>query len=78
MYYNVLHMTSLTIRIPEPLNRELKKLSRSKHQAVSDVVREAIRRHVAIERLRAIRAEVIPYAQKAGYLTEEDILGILA
>jgi metal-responsive CopG/Arc/MetJ family transcriptional regulator len=70
------YMKSITVRFPEPLSRELKKMSRAKHQPVSDLVRDAVRRQMALERLQEIRSEVRPYAVKAGYLTEEDILGI--
>ena len=70
------YMTSITIRIPENLSRELKKLSRDKHQPVSDLVRDSLRRYVALEQLRSLRTTLRPYAEKAGFLTEDDILGI--
>jgi predicted transcriptional regulator len=63
----------MTVRIPEPLSRELKKLSRSKQQPVSDLVRDSLRRYVALEQLRSIRARLRPYAEKAGILTDEDV-----
>jgi predicted transcriptional regulator len=63
----------MTVRIPEPLSRELKKLARDNHQPVSDLVRESVRRYVAVERFKALRALTVPYAQKAGFLTDEDV-----
>lgn len=70
------YMASITIRIPEPLNRELKKLARSKELPVSDLVRDSLKRYVALEQLRAIRAKLRPYAEKAGILTDEDVFRI--
>jgi predicted transcriptional regulator len=41
-------MTTLTIRLPEQLRADLTKLSRQEHRAVSDIVRDSLRRHVAV------------------------------
>ena len=57
----------------QPHRTETFKLSRDKHLPVSDIVRDAVRRHVAVERFRALRAMAVPHAQKAGYFTDEDI-----
>jgi len=37
-------MSTLTIRLPDELRRELDKLSRDENKAVSDIVRESLRR----------------------------------
>ena len=70
-------MTTLTIRIPEVLRKELKTLSRSENKAVSDIVRESIRRHVAVVRFRALRNRVLPFAEAQGILTDEDVFRAL-
>ena len=70
-------MTTLTIRIPEVLRKELKTLSRSENKAVSDIVRESIRRHVALVRFRALRNRVLPFAEAQGILTDEDVFRAL-
>lgn len=70
-------MTTLTIRIPESLRKELKSLSRSENKAVSDIVRESIRRHVAVERFRALRKRTLPFAEAQGILTDEDVFRAL-
>ncbi len=72
------YMTSMTIRIPEPLSLELKKLSRSKQQPVSDLVRESLRRYVAVERFHALRAKFVPLAEKAGFYTDEDVFRVVS
>lgn len=70
-------MTTLTIRIPEKMRRELKSLSKAENKAVSDIVRESIRRHVALERFRALRKTVLPYAEAQGILTDDDVFRAL-
>ncbi|HMP75835.1 MAG TPA: CopG family transcriptional regulator [Kiritimatiellia bacterium] len=70
-------MTTLTIRIPDTLRKELKTLSRSENKAMSDIVRESIRRHVALQRFRSLRSRVLPFAEAQGILTDEDVFRAL-
>ncbi len=70
-------MTTLTIRIPDSLRKDLHALSRSENKAVSDIVRDSIRRHVAIERFRALRKRTLPFAEAQGILTDEDVFRAL-
>ena len=67
------YMSTLTIRLPEELKQDLQKISRAEHKPVSDLVRESVRRYVAVERFRQLRRKVLPYAEAQGYLTDEDI-----
>jgi predicted transcriptional regulator len=55
------------------LRAELEKLSRAEQRAVSDIVRESIRRYVAIEKFRALRKKALPFAEAKRFLTDEDI-----
>lgn len=66
-------MSTLTIRLPDPLRRELEKLVREKHQPMSDIVRDSLRRYVAAERFQSIRKKVVPLAEARGFLTDEDV-----
>ncbi len=71
-------MTTLTIRLPESLKKDLDKISRAENKAVSDIVRESLRRYVAIERFRAVRKKVLPFAEAQGLLTDEDVFKALS
>jgi len=66
-------MNTLTIRLPDDLRDDLKKISREQSKPVSDVVRESIRRYVALERFRSLRRKVLPFAEAQGFLTDEDV-----
>ncbi len=70
-------MTTLTIRIPDSLRKELKTLSRTENKAVSDIVRDSIRRHVAVERFRSLRSRTLPFAEAQGILTDDDVFRAL-
>ena len=68
-----LTMNTLTIRLPDDLRADLQKLSQQQNKPVSDIVRESIRRYVAVERFRALRKRVLPFAEAQGFLTDEDV-----
>jgi predicted transcriptional regulator len=71
-------MTTLTIRLPETLKTELDEISRDGNKAVSDIVRESLRRYIAIEKFRSVRRKILPFAEAQGLLTDEDIFKTLA
>ncbi len=64
----------LTIRIPKELKAEIEEISKYQHSPVSDLVRESLRRFVAVERFRQLREMVMPYAEAQKILTDDDIL----
>jgi predicted transcriptional regulator len=66
-------MSILTIRIPTDLERKLQRLCKRQHRSSSDVVRESLRRYVVAEQLRESRAKLRPYAERAGFFTDEDV-----
>jgi predicted transcriptional regulator len=66
-------MNALTIRIPDELKADLQRISRQQQKPVSDVVRESLRRYVAVEKFRAVRKKALPFAEAQGFLTDEDI-----
>lgn len=66
-------MTNLTIRIEDDLKKQLTELSKAQNRAVSDVVRDSLRRYIAVQRLRAIRGRLLPLAEAQGLLTDEDV-----
>ena len=66
-------MSNLTIRIPESLRKELKKLCGQEQRPASEVVRESLRRYIASAQLRRIREKTRPRAEAHGFLTDEDV-----
>jgi len=68
-----LAMNTLTIRLPNELRSDLQKLSQEQNKPVSDIVRESIRRYVAVEKFRVLRKKALPFAEAQGFLTDEDV-----
>ena len=66
-------MNTLTVRLPNALRSELQGISQEQRKPVSDLVRESIRRYVALERFRALRKRVLPFAEAQGFVVDEDI-----
>ncbi|HET9768897.1 MAG TPA: ribbon-helix-helix protein, CopG family [Thermoanaerobaculia bacterium] len=66
-------MATLTVRIDDSLEEKLNELARELGRSRSDIVRDLLRRHLAVEAIEQIRREVMPYAEAAGYLTDEDV-----
>ena len=68
-----LTMNTITIRVPDELRSDLQKLSQEQNKPVSDIVRESLRRYVAVEKFRALRKKSLPFAEAQGFLADEDI-----
>ena len=60
------------------LKAELEEVSRAENKAVSDIVRESLRRYIALEKFRAIRTQVLPFAEAQGLLTDEDVFKLMS
>ncbi len=70
-------MSTITIRIPDSLKKELQSISEDQHKPVSDLVRESIRRYVAVEQFRQLRRKTLPFAEAQGLLTDEDVFNCM-
>jgi predicted transcriptional regulator len=66
-------MKTLTVRVPDDLRSALEAISREQKKPVSDLVRDSLRRYVAVERFRALRRKTLPFAEAQGYLSDEDV-----
>jgi predicted transcriptional regulator len=64
---------SVTIRLDARLQRQLDRLCRQSGRSRSDVIRDALKRHVGLARFEQLRRQVLPFAEARGYLTDEDI-----
>ncbi len=66
-------MATLTIRIDDRLDAELRELAARTGTGKSAFVRDAVRRQLAIARLEQLRRRVAPFAEAHGWLTDEDV-----
>ncbi len=64
---------ALTIRLDKDLDRTLNQVCRRSGRTRSDVVRDALRRQLALLRFEQLRRKAMPFAEARGYLTDEDV-----
>jgi predicted transcriptional regulator len=65
--------STLTVRLDDQLERELSAAAEARGESRSDVVREALRRYLVVRRFEDARKRIMPFAEAAGYLTDEDV-----
>ena len=66
-------MTTLTIRLDDRLDAQLRELAARTGKGKSEFVREAIRRQIAIARFEDLQRRLAPFAEARGWLTDEDV-----
>ena len=71
LYY--MKTSALTIRLDPELEKQLDEVARRTGRSRSDLVREALRRQLALAQFADLRRRVMPLAEARGYLTDEDI-----
>lgn len=76
VYDIVFAMTTLTIRLDEELERALDRLARTTGRSKSELVREALKRHLAVARFRQLRRRTLPFAEAQGLLTDEEVFKV--
>lgn len=64
---------TLTVSLPAEMNRQLTALVKRSGKSRSQIVQSALRRQIAIERFRRLRAKFVPKGRKAGFFTDEDV-----
>ena len=70
-------MATLTLRIPDELDRELERQSADSQLSKSDLAREALQRYLRVARLRTLRTRLVPLAQARNIHTDEDVFRTL-
>lgn len=65
--------SALTIRLDPEMERQLDRAARRSGRSRSELVRDAIRRQLALEEFEDLRQRIMPFAEARGFLTDEDI-----
>jgi hypothetical protein len=64
---------TLTVRLDKDVERLLARVVKLSGRSQSDVVRDALRRQLAIDLFDQLRDRVAPFAEAQGLLTDEDV-----
>jgi predicted transcriptional regulator len=70
-------MSTLTLRMPDDLERALDRQSTALGISKSDLAREALRRYLRVSEFRALRTKLVTRAQALGINTDEDVFRVL-
>ena len=65
--------STVTIRLDAKLERELTRLAKQLGRSRSDLVRDALRRQLALSRFEQARSALLPLAEAQGIVTDEDV-----
>jgi predicted transcriptional regulator len=65
--------SAVTIRLDPALERQLAAAARRSGQSRSEIVRDALRRKLALSQFEDLRRRLMPLAEARGYLTDEDV-----
>lgn len=63
----------VTIRLDADLERQLSRQARRTGRSRSALVRDALRRQLALAQFDDLRQRIMPLAEARGYLTDEDV-----
>lgn len=66
-------MSTVTVRLDKKLDRELTRAAKRTGRPKSDLIREALRRQLAVSGFEELRRSVAPFAEARGWLTDEDV-----
>ena len=67
---------TITVRLDRDVGRLLARVVKLSGRSQSDVVREALRRQLAIDVFEQMRRRVAPFAEAQGLLTDEDVFKV--
>ena len=69
---------TVTIRLDPKLQRQLDRLSKRLGRSRSDVVRDALRRQIALLRFEDVRRGLLPLAEAKGIVTDDDVFDLFS
>jgi predicted transcriptional regulator len=70
-------MSTLTLRVPDELDKALERQSAAMGISKSDLAREALKRYLRVAEFRTLRSRLVACAQAAGINTDDDVFEVL-
>ncbi|MBI2441950.1 MAG: ribbon-helix-helix protein, CopG family [Lentisphaerae bacterium] len=65
--------STITISLPDPIRKELDRMSRNEGVSRSDIVRESIRDLLFVRKFRGLRKTMVAKASRRGVSTDQDV-----
>ena len=63
----------LTVSVSSEMKKKLNSMAKKYKLSKSEIVKTAVNKYLAVAEFRELRKKMLPYSEKAGYLTDEDI-----
>jgi predicted transcriptional regulator len=63
----------ITVRLDPELDRQVTRVAKRTGLSRSEIVRDAVRRQLALVQFQDLRHRIMPLAEARGYLTDEDV-----
>jgi predicted transcriptional regulator len=70
-------MGTLTLRVPDDLDKALERQSAAMGISKSDLAREALKRYLRVAEFRTLRSRLVARAQAGGINTDDDVFEVL-
>jgi len=70
-------MSTLTLRVPEDLDKALERQSAAMGISKSDLAREALKRYLRVAEFLTLRSRLVARAQAGGINTDDDVFEVL-
>jgi predicted transcriptional regulator len=70
-------MSTITLRVPDELDRALERQSAALGISKSDLAREALKRYLRVAEFRTLRSKLVARAQASGINTDDDVFEVL-
>ncbi len=65
--------SAITVRLDDDLEQLLNEVARRSGRNRSEIIRDALRRQLALLAFEKLREQIMPFAEARGYLTDEDL-----
>lgn len=70
--------SAVTVRLDRALQKRLDAVSRKLGVSRSDIIRDGIRRQLALLAFEKHRETAMPFAEARGFLTDEDVFDVVS
>jgi predicted transcriptional regulator len=69
---------TITVRIDDELAPILDEVCKRSGRTRSEIIRSALKRHLALLEFQRLRRQAMPYAAAHGFLTDEDVFDVIS
>ncbi|RCL65655.1 MAG: hypothetical protein DBW78_04905 [Rhodothermaeota bacterium MED-G64] len=68
----------ISFRVSDDLSKQISDAASKSAQSKSSFIRSCIQKDLAIRQFRSLRAQMMPIAEKNGFLTDEDVFRVVS